>query len=95
MIFDEWRIQIAMDAEALRIDTNRVLQALTPAAVPGAINWADLTCYTAIIGVDDEGSERMEVRITEAAPDNPDLQRAVQDGLKQFGYNDVDVITVW
>lgn len=95
MLDDTVRIQLAMDAEDLRHDTDRVLAQLQDNRCEGAINWADLSCYTAIVGVDDEGSIRHEVRITEASPDNGEFHAAVQNGLKAFGWQDADVITVW
>lgn len=79
MLDDLVRIQLAMDAEDLRLATDRVLAQLQDNRCEGAINWADLACYTAIVGVDDEGGIRHEVRITEAV-DLTDMQPFLFDG---------------
>lgn len=63
--------------------------------IPGPVNWADISCSQAAWVITDENLPYAEVRIEEAAPENPEFQEAVRAELRKAGWPDVRVVTEW
>jgi hypothetical protein len=63
--------------------------------ISGAINWGDLCCVAAEFIVDQEGNQRVQVRIEEAAPDYGEFHEFIAKRLEENGFGNVTVLTEW
>jgi hypothetical protein len=75
--------------------TNEAIEKLQQAKIPGAINWADLSCVEASSVTTDEGETYLQVTIEEASPAETGLQAAVAKDLEERGWPGVLVVTEW
>ena len=83
-------------AELARLchDASAIL-ATAPHTIPGAINWANLTCVRAVQWGDDSGDHGLAVEIEEASPENYELHNHVRAELEKRGWAHVEVRTEW
>ena len=79
----------------LLLATNGILMRMEPANFSGAINWADLKCTDAILGVDQYADPTYQVVIDEAAPDEAKFCEHIAQELATLGWPGVQVITEW
>jgi hypothetical protein len=60
-----------------------------------AVNWADLDCIDACVGVDIRGNLNLKVFISEASPEGcPQLRKFIRSALI-VEYPEIEVITEW
>lgn len=81
------KLEIACEAALVRAHRKRK-------DIPGAINWADLSCLDVEWYKTLAGDSGYRVVIEEAAPENDVFQKFIHDDIKKFGF-DVDVVTEW
>ena len=80
---------------SLLLATNGILMRMEPANFPGAINWGDLKCISAHLGVDRNADPTYQVVIDEAAPDESKFHEHIAQELAAYGWPGVQVITEW
>lgn len=84
------------DLIALRAAANQIVAQIKPKDFPGAaINWGDLGCRAAYLGVDEQGNVHNLVIIDEASPAEYPFCQYVADQLAAQGWPDVEVATEW
>ena len=79
----------------LLLTTNDILLRMEPANFPGAINWADLKCINAYLGVDASADPSYLVFIEEVAPNESAVRNHIAQELATCGWPNVEVITEW
>ncbi len=79
----------------LRDAADKVIDGLSPADFPEAINWGDLGCVSTSLTLFDDGSLEYQVNVEEADPHCPKLRSAIEDGLKPLGWTGIEVVTSW
>lgn len=79
----------------LRAATDNIIATMRPSAFPGAINWGDLGCKAALLGIDDDGRMCLRVVVEEVSPDEADFCRYIAQQLAAHDWPAVDVMTEW
>ena len=64
-------------------------------SIKGAAVWGDISCVEAEKYETSNGERGFRVRIDEADPNNPDLQRFIGSFLLEAGFPNVEVICEW
>ena len=80
----------------LRTATDQIVSQIKPQDFPNAaINWGDLGCHAAYLGVDEQGNVHNLVIIDEASPAEYPICKYLADQLAAQGWPDVEVATQW
>lgn len=79
----------------LHAAVDNIIATMTFTDFPGAINWGDLGCRDALIGVDEDGRLCYRVIVEEAAPGETAFCRHIERELAKKDWPNVDVSTEW
>ena len=87
--------EIVETLRRLHAAVDNIIAKMTYADFPGAINWGDLGCKDALIGVDEDRRLCYRVVVEEAAPGEVAFCRHIERELAVLGWPNVEVTTEW
>jgi hypothetical protein len=79
----------------LHAAVDNIIEKMNPADWHGAINWGDLGCAEALVGVNEDRQLIYRVVVEEAAPGEDAFCRHIEQELARRGWGNVSVSTEW